>query len=132
MGKKRSMNIVELILHKIEDLSIHDLLDDSKLAKIDALVHGYVLGKYAKTIVGLAEPLIYTKSRDLIKSLRPEGYWFQIIPVSKSAWLVSCANEKEGPIMCSGNMPSEELAELHAVIQAINYVRNNTKETKNV
>lgn len=117
--------MANMILNMIENISHDDLKDDDRLSKIDALVHGYVLGNYVNTITGLAKPFLYTKSRDLIKGLRPVNFWFQIIPVSQNEWIVSCADEYgDSPIMCSGHLPSEELAELHAAIQTINFIRN--------
>lgn len=73
----------------------------------------------------------YTRSRDALKSIRPEG------------WLPFCGNrhklngdkpfyfgfihpkQKIGSQVISEDLPTEELAELHAIIQAINYERLN-------
>lgn len=76
-------------------------------------------------------PPYYTRSRDALKAIRPDGWWLPCVSV----------NTREGstePVICfslektvfDGDDPSvmgtgetEELAELHAIIQAIEYDR---------
>lgn len=72
---------------------------------------------------------IYTRSRDALKAIRPDGY-------------IRIGNDDNDPslflcefITCLPNMaefeayaPTEELAELHAIIQAIAYERGQENE----
>lgn len=76
-------------------------------------------------------PPKYTLSRDALKRIRPEGWWFQLtfhgavdidnikLPNRYDGTLW----HKEYPWKSSKNLPTEELAELHAIIQAIEYER---------
>lgn len=109
--------MVKKILRIIESIKLLDINDTVKLSKIDYLVHEYIFGNL------MSKPFTYTKSRDIIKGIRPKGFWFQIIPVTDNEWNVTCSDVDDGPIICSGYIPSEELAELHATLQAIDYVR---------
>ena len=65
----------------------------------------------------------YTRSRDSLKSIRPEGY-FSIDENGTKGWQASINRPDDGPsgpcFIITG-MPTEELAELHAIIQAIEY-----------
>lgn len=97
---------------------------------------------------GLARSQIkYTRSRDALKAIRPEGWQFQIVwrtgekgrpfggrygevwKVCASGYLIDESHGKYGEMGCLtvdlGNhpLPTEELAELHAIIQAIAYER---------
>lgn len=68
--------------------------------------------------------LKYTRSRDALKAIRPKGWRLQI---------KQHAHSYEGGLVQSGSgrylsykkAPTEELAELHAIIQAIKYERDN-------
>ena len=67
---------------------------------------------------------LYTRSRDALKAIRPEGY---AVKVESSlfknecfAWLLS---EDMNTVFRAINMPTEELAELSTILQAINYER---------
>lgn len=73
----------------------------------------------------------YTRSRDALKAIRPEGFNFDIEcattpPVYSYGWQATAwlkdMRMHESPIL-----PTEELAELHAIIQAIEWVENNGK-----
>jgi len=63
----------------------------------------------------------YTRSRDALKAIRPEGW---------VGWIWSCHAENSCKLnngvkfTNSPGLPTEELAELHAIIQAIEWERN--------
>lgn len=66
----------------------------------------------------------YTRSRDALKSIRPEGWGFTEIHSFESGWQVLMENDEV--YVGSENkqyFKTEELAELHAIIQAIEYER---------
>jgi len=65
----------------------------------------------------------YTRSRDAIKKIRPDGWRVKDYFVTDSGW--DCWLDKWGdkPLLGVEDLPTEELAELHAIIQAIEYDR---------
>jgi hypothetical protein len=68
----------------------------------------------------------YTRSRDALKSIRPEGWQFVIDVREGNASVCfarDCDNQKLGEWFTS---PTEELAELHAIIQAIAFESGET------
>lgn len=67
-------------------------------------------------------PHAYTSSRDALKSIRPQGWYFIIkhCYLEKDYW-AQCTNTDQ--IFTADGFPTEELAELHAIIQAIEYER---------
>lgn len=71
--------------------------------------------------------LKYTRSRDALKSIRPEGFWCEFKKADDGDWVgILGKNGGSGGNICkfmSGYRPTEELAELHAIIQAIEYNR---------
>jgi len=109
---------MQKLLKMIEtyDPSNHDGMDD-----IDALVW-----KYLDMPLAVASP---TRSRDILKGIRPDGWflsmegWPQDEP---PLWRYKISLHKIGNFI-SPPLPTEELAELHAIIQAIEYERNNDK-----
>jgi hypothetical protein len=129
----RIMTESETILKMIETA---DPADTMKLDEIDARVwcrlsdkryHGTMpMWKHANTIVcedGTFEGPYYSRSRDALKAIRPEGFGFDIevslIGHRCSATMPDTLNR------FVANLPTEELAELHAIIQAIEYERRN-------
>lgn len=73
---------------------------------------------------------LYTRSRDALKKIRPD--WWRL---NTNVWPegITCVLVKMGncPDMVSphyGSLPTEELAELHAIIQAIEWERQNSAE----
>lgn len=60
----------------------------------------------------------YTRSRDALKAIRPEGWWFGICGAYWCDFGKKLDERKPTP-----ELPTEELAELHAIIQAIEYER---------
>lgn len=72
----------------------------------------------------------YTRSRDALKAIRPEGYVFRVEchSVAMDRW--SCRADKITDyieeIRNCGWIKTEELAELHAILQAIEFERSQT------
>ena len=70
----------------------------------------------------------YTRSRDALKQIRPDGkiMWcfFENYPEGARARAEIFHDHGDNPIQ-TGWFPTEELAELHAIIQAIEYERTN-------
>lgn len=129
----------ETILKMIEEV---DPQDSAALDNIDYLVECFTREDDSPVWSGTS----YTRSRDAIKSIRPDGV--SIANSSNHFWRHwDKANGKEprpvgwqftidfdgrinsGTTIWSQILPTEELAELHAVIQAIAFERrNNGKE----
>lgn len=69
----------------------------------------------------------YTRSRDALKSVRPDGWAFAIWSnVSCAKWVCGISKDSDN-LMTSVSLPSEELAELHAIIQAKQWERQNVQ-----
>ena len=131
------------ILKMIEEV---DPSDTAKLDEIDARVwcllhearfkkmlstpehykHGY-FSYYQGSVWGskmVYPPMQYTRSRDALKSIRPEGWIYDCEWYSKNRFtarfykLDSDEIQEESPVL-----PTEELAELHSIIQAIDFER---------
>lgn len=70
----------------------------------------------------------YTRSRDALKAIRPEGCWVERIIQHKTSKSWDCTIAITGEVFSVSDkaitLPTEELAELHAIIQAIEYERN--------
>lgn len=69
----------------------------------------------------------YTRSRDALKAIRPEGRFFEITKYPSAASFASDGFHArwyvDGRLQPQPELPTEELAELHAIIQAIAYER---------
>jgi hypothetical protein len=74
----------------------------------------------------------YTRSRDALKAIRPEGWQFCVTNYDdgQAEIITYHAGELVGEIGQKW-LPTEELAELHAIIQAIEYERNNPPTVSN-
>lgn len=67
----------------------------------------------------------YTRSRDALKSIRPDGWIFYLCNFDLNhTWFQFDAHCPHGEFDGTPPLPTEELAELHAIIQAIDYERN--------
>lgn len=71
-------------------------------------------------------PPRYTRSRDALKSIRPDGWLFSVFHEKKNP--VCCTQKRDkdwvlGRVFQTPPLPTEELAELHAIVQAIAYGR---------
>ena len=119
------MNEAENILNMIENVSpdaIH------ALDEIDERVSAYYnqeSAEYEKRMGYI--PKEYTRSRDALKSIRPDSkrWWLDYLGYNtiEEGW--DCAYDN-GNITTEihDSLPTEELAELHAIIQAIEWERN--------
>ena len=114
------------ILKLIENV---DPEDSAALDEIDYRVFKFIHGRAVPN-----RARRYTTSRDALKSIRPEGYtiWClegpnPLLTKEKSAagWHCSLLKEAQwsSPHVDSEFLPTEELAELHAILQAIEYER---------
>lgn len=118
------------ILEMIENVSPDDT---NTLDEIDARVCFYLNPGEKMYYDGLEDYLIgvrdqhymrihsqYTRSRDALKSIRPEGVITTVsyYPEGFEGYAVGAKGQ-------SPRLPTEELAELHAIIQAIEWERNN-------
>lgn len=147
------MNEIQTILKMIEEV---DPADTAKLDEIDARVwcwlNGYIYipHNYSDTwnyrykpdekfegyicgSLGTGEDAQkYTRSRDALKAIRPDGWLMNEIFEYKEvaslgtrhSWHVGLIKKfPEEAVESPGLMPTEELAELHAIIQAIEWER---------
>lgn len=89
--------------------------------KPSADFEGYICGSLGAG----EEAQQYTRSRDALKSIRPEGWIYDCEWYSKNRFtarfykLDSDEIQEESPVL-----PTEELAELHAIIQVVAYERS--------
>ncbi len=150
------MERVEDILKMIETVDPNDM---AKLDEIDARVYDYICENHKLEVIrsvkafflrncGNFEDFInsiikkeiapkYTRSRNALKAIRPEGWVFEVCyelnelgssyycPAYRyngEFWLASNDIGEMFTDMWSG--PTEELAELHAILQAIAYERS--------
>ena len=121
------MTEVEIILKMIETVSPDDT---AKLDKIDKVVWNYLHPNVKidedASIITCAFFGEYTRSRDALKAIRPEGWYFETKYHGFTEPKISsclCYSEKSS-ILSTSYVATEELAELHAIIQAIEYNRN--------
>jgi len=73
----------------------------------------------------------YTRSRDALKAIRPDGYMFYIDNFDPELTWFQCSGwckEIKYETISTPSLPTEELAELHAIIQAIEYERETKSE----
>lgn len=141
------MTDAQTILKMIEEV---DPADSDKLDEIDARVWFFIhhpnvdLSQYKNLAQALHDiereykitPFAcgikrYTRSRDALKGIRPDDYYPELYAGPKGAFAQLCIpfdsekyGRRFGTCFDSGLMPNEELAELHAIIQAIEYERN--------
>jgi hypothetical protein len=69
--------------------------------------------------------LKYTRSRDALKSIRPDGWW--PIKLFKDGHVFRFELTDGSRIASSAWLETEELAELHAIIQAISFEREKVR-----
>ncbi len=131
---------MEEILKMIEAV---DPSDTAKLDEIDARVYVYVWGTSTSCEFGVCHWLIgsgagdlfaadeFTRSRDALKTIRPAGWWIETSnspyckiekPPERSPW--------KSTVFYAPQVATEELAELHAIIQAIAYERQPTTQSE--
>lgn len=140
------MTDAEIILKMIEEV---DPADTAKLDEIDALVACFI-GIDVKRFddaegVNSPEYMImdgedidgpcakYTRSRDALKAIRPDGWQIKGYEGNCTGQFSDgfyCTLAKKDGILTKkfmgSQLPTEELAELHAIIQALNYERRSS------
>lgn len=111
------MSDAKNILSLIESV---DPSDTAKLDEIDRAVDNYLSNS------GSVLSKQYTRSRDALKAIRPEGCVLSIQTSGTCAiWYKSNPFHADSNFVGEGK--TEELAELHAIIQAIDYERSQDK-----
>ena len=109
------MNAAETILKMIEAV---DPADTATMREIDERVFAFL--NELDFILDNMSATKYTRSRDALCSIRPEGWYFAIFSTGVArAW----KSKNDQPLETIG--ATEELAELHAIIQAIAYESRN-------
>lgn len=63
----------------------------------------------------------FVESRDALKRIRPDGWAFSICPQVDGTWTIHFTNDKED--FTIPDFDTEELAELYAILHAINHDR---------
>lgn len=132
----------ETILKMIEAV---DPKDTKAMDKIDWLVDRYVNPDWQEIVGTYGQPRLYkwedgsherqaheyTRSRDALKAIRPDGYALVIGKIWPDYFTIARIFHVKDPVAFeTKEMKTEELAELHAVIQAIAYERTQTPEGK--
>lgn len=131
------MSDVQAILQMIETV---DPADTAKLDEIDARVHCFLKGKdYERHFTGkffglstkawgddevFTNIVKYTRSRDALKAIRPEGWRFNVWHEYDGSFNYAASRETPAKEILRHSMKTEELTELHAIIQAIDYERS--------
>lgn len=71
----------------------------------------------------------YSRHRNALKTIRPEGWQLSIEQRLYGKWVAELTKVLKGsnPALRSPRLPNECLAELHAIIQAIKWERQNGK-----
>lgn len=120
------MTPAQEILRLIETV---DPADFAKLDEIDLQVHLYIDTKKPTSAGASAQgffgPPEYTRSRDALKAIRPEGWYFGVrhAPLYLAEINFDCKASSKQKHIYGPTLPTEELAELHAIIQAIEFER---------
>ncbi len=144
------MTEAKKILEMVENVSPDDT---DTLDEIDALSTIYALGWRRKIDksnsdaeywesprcegIYFSSPKSFTRSRDALKSIRPtigstmnSGFLYELISTVSSDWVCSLKTSVHDELSTtfeSKILPTEELAELHAIIQAIEWTRQNDR-----
>lgn len=116
------MTEAKTILRMIEAV---DPGDAKTLDEIDAKIWWFLNPEKKSAYLGIDyNPQKYTRSRDALKAIRPEGIRNWNIGMGKRK-TYGCSIEYDGCVVFSASdmFPTEELAELHAIISAIEYER---------
>jgi hypothetical protein len=75
------------------------------------------------------EKIRYSISRDALKAIRPKRWTFDIYwheDGVECLAAIGAAYNRNSPLIVAKRFPAEQLAELHAIIQAIEYERSPT------
>lgn len=117
------------ILELIENV---DPNDADALDEIDARVACWLNGhEYNKSMIAYYIGADYTRSRDSLKAIRPEGWGIMLVPWTKNgqdinSYTATLTHPEHDPFFTYQAKP-EELAELHAIIQAIAFDRTSDR-----
>lgn len=117
-GFKNNINFIKFE----EDEMIGDFGDDMKYGTTNWAVYEKLDGKTIKRIIPQ-----YTRSRDALKATRPEGFISSARhrPQQDSKVMFYFSMTDGAFDFCTPHLPTEELAELHAIIQSIQWERDN-------
>ena len=116
------MTDAQTILEMIEAV---DPEDSETLDEIDRVVFWFEreLDAVAITITVPRNSIPrYTRSRDALKAIRPEGWVVSSVSKANDCFC-TFYRTNTGIEFKVGSLPTEELAELHAIIQALEYER---------
>lgn len=115
------MTPAQTILSLIEEV---DSRDSVKLDKIDFLTWVLIAEPPEKSAYGNYKPPQYTRSRDALKAIRPWRWRLRLTQESLvgDSWMCKIYNKRDIEFMTI--KVTEELAELHAIIQALEYERD--------
>lgn len=128
------MTEVEKILRMIEEV---DPADTAKLDEIDARAHNFFLGFTEGPVNDrydwgwcthngfILNAPKYTRSRDALKEIRPDDFVITQISQHPKRGFIFNASDTNGVTHTTPFLPTETLAKLHAIIQAIAYERKN-------
>lgn len=112
------MTEAQKILSLIEAV---DPPDTAGMDAIDGCVFRYLYLRPGMAVATPAHPK-YTRSRDALKKIRPEG-WDYACSYTDGGWAELW--KKDNSWRCvAKKLPNAELAELHAIIQAIDQERS--------
>jgi len=104
---------------------LHDARFKKMLSTPEHYKHGY-FSYYQGSVWGskmIYPPIQYTRSRDALKSIRPKG-WEWYMAQYNDGVRFGCAQDCIGTNQIeSVSLPTEELAELHAILSAIEHER---------
>lgn len=128
---QRDMTDVEIILFLIEQV---DPADADALDEIDVRVWCYINSEVfhegTEYNCGFDNPYgvgndvrRYSRSRDALKAIRPEGWLINGIWQDQDGWFCVGISKTKERFQSPDTMPTEELAELHAIVQAIGLER---------
>jgi hypothetical protein len=105
---------VTVFLHPHRDYKCHGMWKK----ELWVWVHGFVQDwPYTKVVP-------YTRSRDSLKQIRPKGWQFCFSDWGDGWDVTLFPTDVKYPRLDSKRLPTEELAELFAIIQAIEWERN--------
>lgn len=114
------MTAAQTILKMIEEV---DPGDAGGLSKIDDLVDEYRWQGAFMRPANFSSLHKYTRSRDALKAIRPEGWRLRLAQETLVgvSWMCKICNKRDIEFMTI--RATEELAELHAIVQALEYER---------
>lgn len=117
------MSDYKTIFKMIEEVSPDDT---DKLRLLDEKVWKFIQNVPESLLPDIYICPRYSTSRDALKAIRPEGWQISFIHEYGSGWQSCMESEfSYGDVETHNFFPTEELAELWAIISAINWEREN-------